>query len=59
MVQQSRVVLGTWKHVDGAPEAGPACEAAGSHVGGDQAGGGADGHSAAMMNASSSSYRTP
>ena len=38
------VVLVSWQHVDHAPEAGPAFEAAHSHVSGDQAGGGADGH---------------
>ena len=43
VAQQALVVFVAWQYIDGAPEAGPALEAAGSHVGGDQAGGGADG----------------
>ena len=44
VAQQALVVLVAWQDVDHAPEAGPAVEFAGPHVGGDQAGGGADGH---------------
>lgn len=44
MAQQTLVSLVAWQDVDHTPEAGPAQEAAGSHVGGDQVGGGADGH---------------
>lgn len=44
VAQQALVVLEAWQDVDRAPEARPACEAAGAHVGGDQAGGGADCH---------------
>lgn len=42
--ERSELVLEAWQDVDGAPEACPAIEAAQAHVGGDQAGGGADGH---------------
>lgn len=35
-------VLVAWQHIDGGPKASPAVELAGSHVGGNQAGGGAD-----------------
>ncbi len=42
--QEALAALEAWQDVDGAPEARPACEAAGAHVPGDQAGGGADGH---------------
>lgn len=45
VAQQALVVLVAWQDVDRAPEAGPTFEAAQSHVGGDQAGGDADGHS--------------
>ena len=44
VTQQALVVLGTWKNVDDVPEAGPATEAAHAHVGGYQAGGGANSH---------------
>lgn len=44
VAQQAVVVLVAGQHVDRAPEAGPACEPAGSHVGGNQAGGGAYGN---------------
>lgn len=39
VAQQVLVVLVARQHVDGAPEAGPATEAAQAHIGGDQAGG--------------------
>ena len=44
MPQQALVVLVARQDVNGAPEAGPAVEAAHAHVGGDKVGGGADGH---------------
>lgn len=44
VAQQALVVFVAWKHVDRAPEARPAFEAAQAHVSGDQAGGGADDH---------------
>lgn len=44
MPQQVLVVLPAWQHIDSAPEASPATEAAQSHVGGDQAGGSSDDH---------------
>lgn len=49
MAQQALVVLEAWQDVDGVPETGPAFEAAQAHVGGDQAGGGADGHTVAPV----------
>lgn len=39
VAQQALVVLVSWQHVDGVPEAGPASEPAGSHVPGYQASG--------------------
>lgn len=47
VAQQALVVLVARKDVDDVPKAGPACKPAGPHVGGDQAGGDADGHAAA------------
>ena len=44
VAQQALVGFVAWNHVDGAPEAGPAFETAGSHVPGDWVGGGAGGH---------------
>lgn len=44
VTQQALVVLMAGQHVDGAPERRPAFEAAQAHIGGNQAGGSADGH---------------
>ena len=55
VAQQALVVLVAWQHVDHTQEAGPAVKANPAHEPGQQAGGGADGHSAAMMKAISSS----
>lgn len=44
VAQQALVLLVAWQHVDSAPEAGPAFEAAQLHVCGNQAGGGAHYH---------------
>ena len=44
VAQQALIVLVAGQDVDDVPEAGPAFEAAELHVGGNQAGGSADGH---------------
>ena len=44
VAQQAFVAFVTWQHVDDVPKAGPAVEAAQTHVGCGEAGGGTYGH---------------